>query len=1328
MVKMYNLMSNLMNRNVHRLLRTAAAALLLFGALPSHAYDWVTNEGGVKSKTEITVNAIPVIPDGVVLTSGLSNVETSEYRDKVVYLYEVNSHMFINSTGHDGTGIGLMDVGCPFVFRKVTAGETYKDDKTYTEGTYKIISNFVNKPGTLPNDGICSKMQYNVARHGNSIFLDRSDQNADEIKTWSFIDADASKKDGVDNDYNHYFYIAGKPSTDGNHGYKFDKNKNYYIVLKGYDPDKNNIQDVIADKHTPFDVAISEDGSAPKNAARFILVTRQMLLDAFGKAAKYATNSNAIDATWLVKDEEFYRTNINHQLHYNGNTLDDKNNTRAWVLRGDLESLNTNYKFWPVGGTGASSNQYIGVGEFDGWTDYNKYFVARLPKTLTGGITQTVTLPEAGWYRFSVKGIGAQETDGNGLPDCLFTHVVTKDAPEGTQPDIKKISPQYVITKLQYNEFYDKEDNEAQNLHFHYDADHDFAYYTDVDGLDYFYKVIEGEDNTLVTGDGLKYGSDGDFHNSLNNVDVANKSDKVEIPNGKTANVKVTVPAEGHYVLTYYSKGGKADVTIGEKKVGYLQGNGSQAPFDIYLSNGENTISITSTNGTVNLDRITVERGRALLADEDKQGLGNIVENKPTITAISYSDDTGNYTISYSDPDNADTHWGIKKGISTVNNNADNTYHPVTYEDRTLDDGTKIKVIAGLGLGSITKYGSKTADGTTRDKNYFKNGDNGDNELEIPLNLQSDGRYKFTVYAVNQNNGDRTLRLGVSNEGGPKKHWYNYGGDDDNRGEKLSFEGTGSKNPAKLLSATSSIQSLKTSQKWLCIGSDEGWTPDIAYVTIEKIDDGAFGTSGKPYVLFKAGETKTYTVENAKAGDYRVAIWYSANQPSSLKIQANGTERNFQLDTSTFPENDINSNEIVSPFTFIPLVDGKNTITIQNTSDNDIALDNLEVNPGINAELELGRMFAASDKDKSTELSIYVPTANSQVEFGVYKTNKTQPVIIDHFRASYLGNIKGIVLDDSKDSWDYASDGANGQWKELQDQNNQGTTDKAPLNNVPVYLKRNDFGAKVEDNAGFSGQWSTIALPFNMNRQQLYDAFGSSVKVGVLDDSEGRTLNFKVFDLTREQYSGDNTKVIEAGMPYFIKVMKPASTVGAADLGTMVSSTGDITNGFSNPYIKVGDKYYIIWANIGDTGENDAFLNDGKGLTQTVTGHDGQKSLKFVATLHKISMPNGVYALANGEFKFFRGGKQHLKGLRAYIEDDADGYKPSETSTSLARPWYFGDETTGIVQIVENIDENDVKNLSPTDNKVYNLNGQQVSANKLHRGIYIRNGRKFIVK
>lgn len=1303
------------------LVSALTVALSIFSTQNAEAYDWVTNVAGIGPTVTIDVNNIPTTDKDLKL--GLAPLDNAEDADKVVYLYEVHARLFVNATGHDGTGIGLLDVGAPFAFRK-------------NNNTLDILTNFINDPG---KEEYTNKLQYNLARHGNSLFMDRSsDDGSDMIQTWSFTDA--NDKRGADkSQVNDYFYLKGSPHKDiDSRGVTYKTSDEYYVVLKNFDG--SNIQSVIDDKHSPFDIAKADGNGVPENAAVFILVTRQMLLSAFDKAAQYASKSNNIDATWLMKDEDFYRTNADHLL---------TNKDRAWKLQGGLKDLDNT--FWPIGGTGASSNQYIGIGETDAWTDYNRYFVTKLPYNKTGALTQTVTLPKAGWYSFSVKGIG-------GSGDCLFAHIVNKTYPEGTLPTNITSTAQYAIEPLKVNNFYDNEESEAGKLNYRYDKERDMAYFSTVDGVKYFYKVIEGEDKDKVTGDGLDYGYDKDLHNSLNiadiddNGNITKNNSYVKIGKGKTASFTVNVPEEGYYILSYYLQGGTANIsTNGQTKEIKNNNEKGQAALEFYLKGGDNTFTINTTEGTISLDRIIVERGRLLYAENHKlKPSFNDAQNALADNDI-YTIQPGNYSVN----EDGTTLNDIKIGPA---NNIDNS----------------LTTIKNLGIGTTHAIGKKDGNNTI-DLAYIKKNNYTDNELNLDissLNLPK-GNYRITVYAYNYGQ-DREVWVGICNPNQANyKPWYKY----------ITFEVNANDNK-NILSFKGNTETLQSqyfdtdleNQKYISFGCGNGWAPDIAYITIQRNQEPDYTNkiTQRPEFKFEKGQTKTFTVDDAKNGSYRLSLWYSSVYPTNISIKVNGTERNLTLDPSSKNggENAIYENEIISAFTFIPLQDGSNFIEITN-NENDIALENIEINPGINAEVELGRIFSKADEDKSVEVSIYVPENNAKVEFGVYKSNTEEPVIIDHFRASYLGDIKGLLLQDSQDDWVYAGEGSTTdkdktkyQWSQCQEQNNQNNQDDkeesktGELNNVPVYLVR-DFGAgKNGDN---TGMWSTIALPFNMNRSQLYEAFGETVQVGYLGPSTGTTLYFHLYDLSNgSEWADDNKYVIEAGKPYFIKVTKTANTMSSnAELNALVSSEGDIeSGGLGNKLLGIPEgasdedikskniKYYVLHVNIGNQSsktfeedentaadpenliyiKTDAYITDGKGVEYSVEGHDGN-SLKFVPVLYRTQIPNGVYTLSDGRFKFYTGGTQCLKGFRAYIEDSAPGYGPNSSSSSstTAKPWYFENSTTGIVQIIENIGEDDVKNLSPTD-KVYNLNGQQVNANELHRGIYIRNGRKFIVK
>lgn len=98
----------------------------------------------------------------------------------------------------------------------------------------------------------------------------------------------------------------------------------------------------------------------------------------------------------------------------------------------------------------------------------------------------------------------------------------------------------------------------------------------------------------------------------------------------------------------------------------------------------------------------------------------------------------------------------------------------------------------------------------------------------------------------------------------------------------------------------------------------------------------------------------------------------------------------------------------------------------------------------------------------------------------------------------------------------------------------------------------------------------------------------------------------------------------------------------------------------------------------------------------------------------KTVVPEGSYILANGEagLGFYKadGTTNTVDVNRAYLT--ADGAQAKALTID------FGSETTGISSAVSNKTENDV---------VYNLQGMRVDG-KLAKGIYIRNGKKFIVR
>ena len=201
------------------------------------------------------------------------------------------------------------------------------------------------------------------------------------------------------------------------------------------------------------------------------------------------------------------------------------------------------------------------------------------------------------------------------------------------------------------------------------------------------------------------------------------------------------------------------------------------------------------------------------------------------------------------------------------------------------------------------------------------------------------------------------------------------------------------------------------------------------------------------------------------------------------------------------------------------------------------------------------------------------------------------------------------------------------------------------------------------------GVWNTICLPFGLTSEQITSVFGEGVKVAQLDDtSTGATLKFV-----------DMTNIgIEASVPYLIKPVTDAPADGYKFVGVEITKTA------VNPTkVKTaGGLYFNGVYNMVDataevtSGYKAAFL--GKG--------------------------NTVFGAQSGT---------KMKGFRAYFAI------PNSVKASELRVVIDGTATS-----IKNIDSEVVESNA----LVYNLQGQRVDANNLTPGIYVKAGKKFVVK
>ena len=204
-----------------------------------------------------------------------------------------------------------------------------------------------------------------------------------------------------------------------------------------------------------------------------------------------------------------------------------------------------------------------------------------------------------------------------------------------------------------------------------------------------------------------------------------------------------------------------------------------------------------------------------------------------------------------------------------------------------------------------------------------------------------------------------------------------------------------------------------------------------------------------------------------------------------------------------------------------------------------------------------------------------------------------------------------------------------------------------------------------------ANEWNTICLPFDVTMDKAKAAFGDNVKIVELDTEaavDANVLSFKA-----------STGIV-AATPYLIKPSAVSETGTYTFDGVDITETND-----ENAYVKNPIAFKGIFNMVDITKDVD---NVGASYYAAFLGAD-----------------NKIYkAKANGN---------KTKGFRAYFAI------PKSASASALRVVIDGTATS-----IKNIDSEVVESNAP----VYNLQGQRVDGNNLTPGIYVKAGKKFVVK
>ena len=203
------------------------------------------------------------------------------------------------------------------------------------------------------------------------------------------------------------------------------------------------------------------------------------------------------------------------------------------------------------------------------------------------------------------------------------------------------------------------------------------------------------------------------------------------------------------------------------------------------------------------------------------------------------------------------------------------------------------------------------------------------------------------------------------------------------------------------------------------------------------------------------------------------------------------------------------------------------------------------------------------------------------------------------------------------------------------------------------------------------GAWNTICLPFDVSAAQAKSAFGTDVRIAALNaESKGNTLMF----------DNKTAEGIKAAVPYLIMPSE----------------------------VKADDKYEFY--NVSIKPENAALAS----AVSTLDGFAFKGIYNKVDITQDFNNSKSYAAFLGANNTLFKAkANSTTKGFRAYFAI------PNSTATSALRVVVDGNATS-----IKNINCGVVE----SDDAVYNLQGQRVDARSLMPGLYIKAGKKFVVR
>lgn len=261
-----------------------------------------------------------------------------------------------------------------------------------------------------------------------------------------------------------------------------------------------------------------------------------------------------------------------------------------------------------------------------------------------------------------------------------------------------------------------------------------------------------------------------------------------------------------------------------------------------------------------------------------------------------------------------------------------------------------------------------------------------------------------------------------------------------------------------------------------------------------------------------------------------------------------------------------------------------------------------------------------------------------------------------------------------------------------------------PQPEIPTNGKGKDITHVTYERNFAQGKWSSICLPFSMNNRQMREQFGEETAVVLLKN---------IHDDGKIELIWHVNQDIIAGYPYFIL---PKGDVKHNNVANSTITKISVDTYFNNEIQK--DRPLFSVGSNGNTFDWQGTYNG--------SHYRADYPYVFEGNFKNEELPAGSYVMSNNGTLSKLKKATTAKPFRAYLKyqgSDANNAKPLYTSVN----WQNDDETTGIDDIIfQNgilMESSDVYSI---DGTVIRRDAQNLS--NLSKGVYIVNGKKFVVK